>query len=332
MLSIITISALDSMLEIDSLEADLILDEEDSYEDSIQPIPAPVWPRPDKTSANFQLEPGAVLDRDINYVADVSWHGDPKSTLDVARNGHFVHGVYLGGPKRIIMGSSVLRSRAFLTPIGEVPDSDSKIMQDSIVTDALLQMTSFSNGEELITSAETDKAATEDIKEDMDRVIAELTQAVMKSKNVTTLTRAMNKNGGAGSFRRGGKLRSSLKSLKSSFGLEAMRDLWQQTGMKTNGRKLLVDSLSEEDEQSVAAAVKTRRLVNQRIRRQKHYCGPCRLHAKLSSSSSGSEETAPPYKKVFAARKALSLTSSTELYAEVYKTSSGESLQSPNTM
>ena len=27
-----------------------------------------------------------------------------------------------------------------------------------------------------------------------------------------------------------------------------MRELWQQTGMITNGRKLLVDSLSEEEE------------------------------------------------------------------------------------
>ena len=83
----------------------------------------------------------------------------------------------------------------------------------------------------------------------MDKVIAELTQAVMKSKNVTTLTRAMNthknssnsdvesqlggnsstsplsRKGGAG-----GKLRSSIRALKRASGIEAVKDLWQQTG------------------------------------------------------------------------------------------------------
>ena len=42
--------------------------------------------------------------------------------------------------------------------------------------------------------------------------------------------------------------RNSIKSLKNNKGVEAMRELWQQTGMITNGRKLLVDSLSEEEE------------------------------------------------------------------------------------
>ena len=81
----------------------------------------------------------------------------------------------------------------------------------------------------------------------MDKVIAELTQAVMKSKNVTTLTRAMNthKNssnsdvesqlGGNSSTslsrKGGGKLRSSIRALKRASGIEAVKDLWQQTGM-----------------------------------------------------------------------------------------------------
>ena len=86
------------------------------------------------------------------------------------------------------------------------------------------------------------------------KVIAELTQAVMKSKNVTTLTRAMNhphkisttstlstdiesqlgasnsdlsrKSSGDG----GGKLRRSIRALKRGSGIEAVKDLWQQTG------------------------------------------------------------------------------------------------------
>ena len=76
----------------------------------------------------------------------------------------------------------------------------------------------------------------------------------MKSKNVTTLTRAMNhphkisttstlstdiesqlgasnsdlsrKSSGDG----GGKLRRSIRALKRGSGIEAVKDLWQQTG------------------------------------------------------------------------------------------------------
>ena len=81
-----------------------------------------------------------------------------------------------------------------LSPIGEVQD-DSKI-QDSIVTDALLQMTSFSNNGINQTDNIEEDIEEYQLKEDMDKVIAELTQAVMKSKNITTLTRAMNKNSG----------------------------------------------------------------------------------------------------------------------------------------
>ena len=70
----------------------------------------------------------------------------------------------------------------------------------------------------------------------------------MKSKNVTTLTRAMNthknsttstqstdiesQNGTNSSLSRrsGGKLRSSIRALKRASGIEAVKDLWQQTG------------------------------------------------------------------------------------------------------
>ena len=97
------------------------------------------------------------------------------------------------------------------------------------------------------------------------------------------------------------------------------------TGMKTNGRKLLTDSLSEEDEKSNHHFNKKQQL--KRLKRQ-----PCKVHPKLSSSSSGSNEsevTSPPYRHVLNYKRSNSLTSSTELYAEVYRTSSGESSHSP---
>ena len=89
--------------------------------------------------------------------------------------------------------------------------------------------------------------------------------------------------------------------------------------MKTNGRKLLTDSLSEEDEKSNHHFNKKQQL--KRLKRQ-----PCKVHPKLSSSSSGSNEsevTSPPYRHVLNYKRSNSLTSSTELYAEVYRTSSG---------
>ena len=101
---------------------------------------------------------------------------------------------------------------------GEVQD-DSKL-QDSIVTDSLLQMTSFSNDtEETMEKTESpDSDSLQQIpiqqrKEDMDKVIAELTQAVMKSKNLTTLQRAMIKkssnNNGSVSSRKSSLSRGS---------------------------------------------------------------------------------------------------------------------------
>jgi len=97
--------------------------------------------------------------------------------------------------------------------------------------------------------------------EDMDKVIRELTVAVMKSRNVTSLTRALRSRKvdpmscqisessaiNRGSFsRKKNNLRSSIRSIKniskgSMSGVSLMRDLWRQTGMKTNGRKLIAD-------------------------------------------------------------------------------------------
>ena len=119
------------------------------------------------------------------------------------------------------MGKSTENTQTILCFTGEVQD-DSKL-QDSIVADSLLQMTSFSNDtEETMEKTESpDSDSLQQIpiqqrKEDMDKVIAELTQAVMKSKNLTTLQRAMikksNNNNGSVSSRksslsRGSKLR-----------------------------------------------------------------------------------------------------------------------------
>merc|ERR1712038_281353 len=91
-----------------------------------------------------------------------------------------------------------------------------------------------------------------------------LTKAVISSQHASTLSRAMNQ--AKRSFR--GSRRSSLRSSSSTSkqrslgrrrersrasaarhpggGAEAMRELWERTGMKTNGRKLLIESEDEE--------------------------------------------------------------------------------------
>jgi hypothetical protein len=180
--------------------------------------------------------------------------------------------------------------------------------------------------------------------------------AVIKSKNVSTLTRALkttqskqvkddlfsetgsvaivNSNAkhspssfsGASSSR----LRRSFRTLKSissgTKGVDAMRDLWKQTGMKTNGRKLLVDTLVISN---VENSVENER---QKVRRRR--CKrACRIHRRVhsdvttsSSQSSASikrsnsdscSDTSPPYVDA-PPKKPLTYSSSTEVYAEVY--------------
>lgn len=175
-----------------------------------------------------------------------------------------------------------------MSPIGEVSmeanvssNSDNANGPDSIVTDALLQMTSLSKSEEpkdastiLVAPVQSsllhppnpfvvegDNGLAVRKNEDMDRVIKELTQAVMRSRNVATLTKAMSKAASAAkgsqssrgssstSISRRHRLRNSVRALKglaTKGGPGAMRQLWERSGMKTNGRKLL-DSHSEED-------------------------------------------------------------------------------------
>ena len=89
----------DSILEVDSLEADLILDEQ-SLEDSIQDIPELIWPKKNNPSQALQISnPNSVkVDKDLNYVADISFFNGKKDSnsndvLDVSRNGTFVRSI-----------------------------------------------------------------------------------------------------------------------------------------------------------------------------------------------------------------------------------------------
>lgn len=180
-------------------------------------------------------------------------------------------------------------------------------------------------------------------------------RAVMKSKNVSTLTRALksaqknqpsevnlfsetgliflkerlsskSSSSLAPTETTTGRLRSSFRALKtrSSQSVDAMKDLWKQTGMKTNGRKLLaVDNYDVANE---------RRHSHQRHRR-KHACRVHRrVHKATSSSSQPSQsqkfslhsnsdecsDSSPPYVDVASQKKPLTYSSSTEVYAEVY--------------
>ena len=145
----------------------------------------------------------------------------------------------------------------------------------------------------------------------MDKVIRELTQAVIKSRNVATLTRALKKvkpqsNNEDRTFAETGKttvqktsynrlertsnnqlertsnnrLRNSFRTLRSlsrgSKGVDLMRDLWKQTGMKTNGRKLLVDTLVASDNvENVESEMERYR---SRRRRRKR---ACKIHRRV---------------------------------------------------
>jgi len=166
--------------------------------------------------------------------------------------------------------------------------------------------------------------------EDMDNVIRELTLAVIKSRNVATLTRALKSTStkihpsnssevrhfgqptrksvnvertlstesetvtvesfGRRSSDGSNRLRNSFRTLRSlsrsSKGVDVMRDLWKQTGMKTNGRKLLVDTLDKDDE--IVDENERRRAKRRRRKRA------CRIHRRvhsdgLSSNSSSSQ-------------------------------------------
>merc|ERR1719220_1196230 len=160
-----------------------------------------------------------------------------------------------------------------MSPIGEEHEKDTR-MNDSIVTNSLLMMTSHSPAD---TMTDSDKrrgpssSSTLEVEKD-DRThkgprLDYFTKAVISSQHASTLSRAMNQ--AKRSFR--GSRRSSLRSSSTTSkrrslgrrrersrasatrhpggGAEAMRELWERTGMKTNGRKLLIESEDEEQMQ-----------------------------------------------------------------------------------
>ena len=122
----------------------------------MQAIPEPIWPDRNENEENVPK-----IDKDLNYVADISFKKDEDSNdvLDVSRNGTFVRSIQFknynnnsintnkglsGTGSNMLMKHRIPRMlESQLTPIGEV-ENDSRF-EDSIVTEALLQMTSFKN-------------------------------------------------------------------------------------------------------------------------------------------------------------------------------------------
>jgi len=211
-------------------------------------------PKPSSRHVSVRL-----LHRDPRYVASIGmFSGQPGAAiLDVARDPRYVGAIHFGDDRlrRQRVAPTIMNDggqhRRTMSTIGEEEDVES----DSLVTDSILQMTSLTSGERPPTkdaAQEEAVAVTPRKSEDMDAVIRELAQAVAKSRNVSTLTKAV---GG-----RGGFLRRSARALRRSFGKgltgkasssstnakfrgpEGMRELWEKSGMRTNGRKLITDS------------------------------------------------------------------------------------------
>merc|ERR1719219_1638893 len=157
-----------------------------------------------------------------------------------------------------------------MSPIGEEQEKDTR-MNDSIVTNSLLMMTSHSPAETMTDSdRQRGPSSSSTIEVEKEERVGKgprldyLTKAVISSQHASTLSRAMNQ--AKRSFR--GSRRSSLRSSSSTSkrrslgkrrersrasaakhaggGAEAMRELWERTGMKTNGRKLLIESEDED--------------------------------------------------------------------------------------
>jgi len=151
-----------------------------------------------------------------------------------------------------------------MSPIGEELEKDTR-MNDSIVTSSLLMMTSLSGS-----TSGTDKrkdgsgGAVETDQEEGTSTgprLDYMTKAVIRSQHASTLSRAMNqaKRSFRGSRRSLRSTTSKRRNLgtrrersrasagKAGGGAEAMRELWERTGMKTNGRKLLIESEDEEE-------------------------------------------------------------------------------------
>lgn len=146
-----------------------------------------------------------------------------------------------------------------MSPIGEDAEKDTQ-MHDSIVTNSLLMMTS-SPPTTVRDSEERNKVEVlhqNDKHKEMNN--HELTRSVILDRNASTLSRvvkhARRSFRGSKRSQRSSKQRSVRNkrvrkggsrtgSLRSGSGVEAVRELWEKTGMKTNGRKLLIESEDE---------------------------------------------------------------------------------------
>ena len=193
----------------------------------------------------------ARITRNSNYVKRItvnkepsrSWPGTSRNYTDRARVANV--------PSSLVPDKCFKIRHQTMSPIGEEAERG----HDSIVTTSLLQMTSFSPTSG---SNEEDGAQGDGLrnKEDMDEVINQLSHAVMQSKGVSTLTRAVSKarrsqrksvrrSLSRRSSRRRRSVRSRTGTLRKGAGVEAVKDLWEKSGMKTNGRKLLLESEDE---------------------------------------------------------------------------------------
>merc|ERR1719264_1259210 len=157
-----------------------------------------------------------------------------------------------------------------MSPIGEEQEKDTR-MNDSIVTNSLLMMTSHSPAETMTDSdRQRGPSSSSTIEVEKEERVGKgprldyLTKAVISSQHASTLSRAMNQamNQAKRSFRGSRRSlrsttskrrnlgtrreRSRASAGKAGGGAEAMRELWERTGMKTNGRKLLIESEDEE--------------------------------------------------------------------------------------
>lgn len=330
--------------------------------------PKPVWPdknqppniilRSTETHSDKHV-PISFLHTNSKYVSSIGMFGDKPGphVFNVVRNGGFVSSIQFGGSKSLKrpihprLGPQNSKERGFgiahtqLSPIDEMQvDYETNAgMDDSIVTDSLLQLTSFSpaivkpqlntNRTNAFSGQIPDEQDEDEAiyppsgmvrkNENMDNVIRELTQAVIKSRNRSTLTRAMGSKASTqrSSSSRRTYLRNSIRAVKSISkgpGKQVMRDLWQKSGMKTNGRKLIADSLSEDEsgdsQESRAKYLKKR---GRKLPKRNHSIG--------SSSVSSTESTLSGSYQTPFANGPRSQAFSSGIYAEVYKSSSQNS-------
>eukprot|EP00095_Tigriopus_kingsejongensis_P004836 maker-scaffold713_size108309-snap-gene-0.12 protein:Tk04836 transcript:maker-scaffold713_size108309-snap-gene-0.12-mRNA-1 annotation:"hypothetical protein L798_06166" len=308
--------------------------------------PRPVWPSSrgqhliqTTETASSNHVPISFVHTNGRYVSSIGMFGNQPgpNVFNVIRNAGFVSRIQFGGARSLKppLGPRLSHERSKpLSPIHENYVFHEAGPNDSIVTESLLQLTSFNPTESNRSSSEiTSRLEVYDVEgddeaicppsgmlrknEDMDNVIRELTQAVIKSRNRSTLTKAMGSRlSNPQSSMRRTYLRNSIRTLRSisrGQGKEVMRDLWQKSGMKTNGRKLLPDSLSEGESQDLGGA-------RAKYHRKRGRKVPKRNSSVGSSSTSSNSTVSEGYQSP-SARQQLS----SGIYAEVYKTSSQNS-------